>query len=99
MYNYDEYMRAIIGENPTNINRYPLQTNVINTYNRQDINIPEPTLDTINLYPDIFLTLNPIIENRCKDINSRPTKELVSQLVEEIYAKTDNKGNRNFYET
>ena len=96
MYNYDEYMRAIIGESPTNINRYPLQTKVFNTYNRQDINIPEPTLDTINLYPDIFLTLNPIIENRCKDINSRPTKELVSQLVEEIYAKTDNKGNRSF---
>ena len=47
--NYDEYMRAIIGESPTNINRYPLQTNIFNTYNRQDINIPEPTLDTINL--------------------------------------------------
>ena len=84
MYNYDEYMRAIIGESPTNINRYPLQTNVFNTYNRQNLNIPEPTLDTINLYPDIFLTLNPIIENRCKDINSKPTPELVSQLVEEI---------------
>ena len=34
MYNYDEYMRAIIGENPTNINRYPLQTNIFNTYKR-----------------------------------------------------------------
>ena len=96
MYNYDEYMRAIIGESPTNINRYPIQTSVINTYNMQDINIPEPNLDTINLYPDIFLSLNPIIENKCRDISSRPTKELISQLVEEIYAKTENKGNNNF---
>ena len=96
MYNYDEYMRAIIGESSTNINRYPIQTSVPNTYNMQDINIPEPNLDTINLYPDIFLSLNPIIENKCRDISSRPTKELVSQLVEEIYAKTENKGNNNF---
>ena len=93
MYNYDEYMRAIIGESPTNINRYPLQTKVFNTYNRQDINIPEPTLDTINLYPDIFLTLNPIIENRCKDINSKTNTRISFTISRRnLLQKTDNKG-------
>ena len=96
MYNYDEYMRAIIGESPIQINRYPIQTNVLNTYNRQNINIPEPSLDTINLYPEIFIKINPLIVNRCKEISSKPTQETISQLVEEIYMKIENNGNNNY---
>ena len=96
MYNYDEYMRAIIGERPIQINRYPIQTNVYNTYNRQNINIPEPSLDTINLYPEIFIKINPLILNRCKEISSKPTQETISQLVEEIYMKIENNGNNNY---
>lgn len=96
MYNYDEYLRAIIGENPIQINRHSLQTNVFNTYNRQNLNIPEPSLDTINLYPEIFIKINPLIVNRCKAISSKPTQEIISQLVEEIYQKIENKGNNNY---
>ena len=96
MYNYDEYMRAIIGESPIQINRYPIQTNVLNTYNRQNINIPEPSLDTINLYPEIFIKINPLIVNRCKEISSKPTQETISKLVEEIYMKIENNGNNNY---
>lgn len=96
MYNYDEYMRAIIGERPIQINRYPIQTNVYNTYNRQNINISEPSLDTINLYPEIFIKINPLIVNRCKEISSKPTQETISQLVEEIYMKIENNGNNNY---
>lgn len=92
MYNYDEYMRAMIGENPIQINRYPIQTNVLNTYNRQ-INIPEPTIENIDLYPEIFTKLNPIVINKCKNINEKPNKELVAKLTDEIYEKAENKSN------
>ena len=44
MLNTDEYMKTIIGD----------------TYTRSEINIKEPTLQTVDLYPESYLKINPI---------------------------------------
>lgn len=44
MLSTDEYMKTIIGD----------------TYTRSEINIKEPTLQTVDLYPESYLKINPI---------------------------------------
>ena len=48
MLNTDEYMKTIIGD----------------TYTRSEINIKEPTLQTVDLYPELYLKINPIVINK-----------------------------------
>ena len=52
MLNTDDYMKTIIGD----------------TYTRSEINIKEPTLQTVDLYPESYLKINPIVINKCKKI-------------------------------
>lgn len=104
--NYDEYMRAIIGEKPlaqpTNFTNYQTNNrpfgieennlngyiNKSNTYRESsDFDLVEPTVNTIDLYPDIFIQVNPMVINRCKSITQKPTKDLVLQITNEIYDK------------
>lgn len=104
--NYDEYMRAIIGEKtlaqPTNFANYQTNNrpfgieennlngyiNKSNTYRESsDFDLVEPTVNTIDLYPDIFIQVNPMVINRCKSITQKPTKDLVLQITNEIYDK------------
>ena len=66
MLNTDEYMKTIIGD----------------TYTRSEINIKEPTLQTVDLYPESYLKINPIVINKCKKITQKPTKTIINQLNE-----------------
>ena len=68
MLNTDEYMKTIIGD----------------TYTRSEINIKEPTLQTVDLYPESYLKINPIVINKCKKITQKPTKTLINQITDEI---------------
>ena len=68
MLNTDEYMKTIIGD----------------TYTRSEINIKEPTLQTVDLYPELYLKINPIVINKCKKITQKPTKTLINQITDEI---------------
>ena len=69
MLNTDEYMKTIIGD----------------TYTRSEINIKEPTLQTVDLYPESYLKINPIVINKCKRITQKPTKTLINQITDEIF--------------
>ena len=60
MLNTDEYMKTIIGD----------------TYTRSEINIKEPTLQTVDLYPESYLKINPIVINKCKKITQKILEEL-----------------------
>ena len=97
--NYDEYMRAIIGEPIQRMNPNLYVDNNVNRtmYNHtQNFNLPEPNMETIDLYPDIFLKLNPIVINRCKNIGTtKISKEVVLQLTEEIYMSLDEQTRNN----
>lgn len=98
MYNYEEYMKAILGYQPKEQIRNPFtsqsiinnKTNItydlINSTN--SINIPEPTLINIELYPDIFIKINPIIINTCKTFNGKLNQETLAKLVDNIYIKS-----------
>ncbi len=84
MYNsFEEYMRNVLGYKNNDLccgnNFQPnnMQTN--------SLNIMEPTMNNIDLYPEIYIKVNPLVISRCKSVTSRPTNELVSQIVDEIY--------------
>ena len=75
MLNTDEYMKTIIGD----------------TYTRSEINIKEPTLQTVNLYPESYLKINPIVINKCKKITQKPSKTIINQITDEIFKKLNEK--------
>lgn len=75
MLNTDEYMKTIIGD----------------TYTRSEINIKEPTLQTVDLYPESYLKINPIVINKCKKITQKPTKTIINQITDEIFRKLNEK--------
>ena len=68
MLNTDEYMKTIIGD----------------TYTRSEINIKEPTLQTVDLYPESYLKINPIVINKCK-------KTIINQITDEIFKELNEK--------
>ena len=75
MLNTDEYMKTIIGD----------------TYTRSEINIKEPTLQTVDLYPESYLKINPIVIKKCKRITQKPTKTLINQITDEIFKELNEK--------
>ena len=75
MLNTDEYMKTIIGD----------------TYTRSEINIKEPTLQTVDLYPESYLKINPIVINKCKKITQKPTKTIINQITDEIFKELNEK--------
>ena len=78
MLNTDEYMKTIIGD----------------TYTRSKINIKEPTLQTVDLYPESYLKINPIVINKCKKITQKPTKTLINQITDEILEELNEKNTK-----
>lgn len=75
MLNTDEYMKTIIGD----------------TYTRSEINIKEPTLQMVDLYPESYLKINPIVINKCKKITQKPTKTIINQITDEIFKELNEK--------
>ena len=78
MLNTDEYMKTIIGD----------------TYTRSEINIKEPTLQTVDLYPELYLKINPIVINKFKKITQKPTKTLINQITDEILEELNEKNTK-----
>ena len=78
MLNTDEYMKTIIGD----------------TYTRSEINIKEPTLQTVDLYTALYLKINPIVINKCKKITQKPTKTLINQITDEILEELNEKNTK-----
>ena len=81
--NYEDYIRNILG--------YPIKQNLnINrefysdTYNYSN-NIPKYSSEILNLYPEIYKIINPMVCKIC-EANSKPiTEELLEQMTDEIY--------------
>lgn len=81
--NYEDYIRNILG--------YPIKQNLnINrefysdTHNYSN-NIPKYSSEILNLYPEIYKIINPMVCKIC-EANSKPiTEELLEQMTDEIY--------------
>ncbi len=81
--NYEDYIRNILG--------YPIKQNLNmsrefhnDTYNYSN-NIPKYSNEILNLYPEIYKIINPMVCKIC-EANSKPiTEELLEQMTDEIY--------------
>lgn len=84
--NSEDYMRAIVGD--INTNKIPINDsyNSQNTYDiAESIRLAEPTLRNIDLYPESFLKLNPIVIKACENLTVKLTKNAIEKIVNEIY--------------
>lgn len=84
---YEDYIRSILG--------YPVaQNSYVDTYNGNNIiaqntgyssQIPMYSKEIMDLYPDIYKIINPMVCKIC-EANTKPiTKELVDAMTDEIY--------------
>ena len=78
---YEDYIKNILG--------YPVQTtNSLysnNTYNHMVNSMPNYNKDILDLYPEIYKIVNPMVCKIC-ETNTKPiTEELVEQMTDEIY--------------
>lgn len=83
---YEDYIRTILG--------YPVQNEMsYNTYpncSYEYIEQPRYSSEIMDLYPDIYKIINPMVCKICK-ANSKPiTRELVEQMTDEIYLNIEN---------
>lgn len=88
--NNEDYMRAIVGDISTN--RTPISSleSSQNTYNNIDMmRLAEPTLRNIDLYPETYRKINPIVVNACKDLTIKLTKNSIEKIANEIYDKLE----------
>ena len=84
--NYEDYMKSILG--------YPIQeqnlfSNTYSNYNNMEYEyitqMPRYSKEILDLYPEIYKIVNPMVCKLC-EANTKPiTKELLEQMTEEIY--------------
>ena len=88
--NYEDYMRSVLG--------YPRDaqdTYQMNYYN-DEINrnymegMYQDTKDIEDLYPDIFKAINPYVVDICSRCNCPVTRDILEDMVEEVYQKVEN---------
>ena len=95
-YNYDEYMREVLGYPATN------QNNQNNQNNRSDPNIPYEEFsqtpityenntyfrnqnDLTNYYPEIYKMLMPMVKKACDNLYEPVTEDDITKMALEIY--------------
>lgn len=81
--NYEDYMRSILGYSVNdnyNMNNYSNMQ-----YENYSYNTPRYSSEILELYPEIYKIINPMVCKIC-DANTKPiTKELIDKMTEEIY--------------
>ena len=86
--NYEDYMRAILGQQipishyDTYNNTYTNHSNVVPDYLAE---MPRYSDEILDLYPDIYKLVNPMVCKIC-EANTKPiSRELIEQMTDEIY--------------
>lgn len=86
--NYEDYIRSILGYPvSTSSNTYQNNTYNYSNYNYEPManNIPRYNSEILELYPEIYKIVNPMVCKIC-EANSKPiTRELIEQMTDEIY--------------
>lgn len=81
--NYEDYMRSVLG--------YPIES----TYDNYIIQNREYNVNYQNnselesMYPEIYKKINPVVCEVCERSNNPITKEVIDNMVEEVYQKID----------
>lgn len=83
---YEDYIRSILGYPVQTSNNYQTSTyNYSNDYEYTANTMPKYSSDVLDLYPEIYKIVNPMVCKIC-EANTKPiTRELVEQMTDEIY--------------
>lgn len=84
--NYEDYMRAVLGYPMEHQDTYPMH------YIQETQNNMMPYQNTKELedcYPEIYKIINPVVCEVCDRCNMPITKDVVEDMVEEIYQKIE----------
>lgn len=91
--NYEDYMRSVLG--------YPLENrNTYEIYNYSEFpqmysNSTRDSSEIMELYPDIYKIVNPMVCKICEN-NTKPiTRELIDKMTDEIYLNLESKPDNN----
>ena len=84
--NYEDYIRSILGYPVINNTNNQYANNNYSTYHYEYVtNKPTYNQNIINLYPEIYKILNPMVRKICES-NTKPiTEELLNKMTDEIY--------------
>ena len=83
---YEDYIRSILG--------YPLQTNsnypnitydYLNDYEFNANTMPRYSNEILDMYPEIYKIVNPMVCKICENNNEPITKELIQKMTDEVY--------------
>lgn len=85
--NYEDYIRSILGYPTQAQNTYSNDLNMQYEYITQS---PRYSSEILELYPEIYKIVNPMVCKIC-EANTKPiTRELIDQMTEEIYLNLEN---------
>lgn len=91
--NYEDYMRSILG--------YSQKQDYMDTYERNNnyiptnytIQTPRYSTEIMDLYPDIYKIINPMVCKICEANTKTITRELIEKMTDEIYLNIESKPN------
>ena len=96
--NYEDYMRAVLGYPIERQNTYSnanntsyLQFNDTNLAYQNAIQTSSQEDDFLDMYPDIYRIVNPMVCKVCENNNEPITKELVMKMTDEVYRNLEEK--------
>ncbi len=81
--NYEDYMRSVLG--------YPVDPTYDNyIIQNRDYNVSyQNNSELESMYPEIYKKINPVVCEVCERSNPPITKEVIENMVEEVYQKID----------
>lgn len=83
--NYEDYMRSVLGYPIDSNNTYAAYSNPYETMQTTYTNPTRYNDEILNLYPEIYRVVNPMVCKIC-EANTKPiSQELVEQMTDEIY--------------
>ena len=84
--NYEDYMRSVLGYSIQHQDTYPM-----NYYeNTQNCIMPyQNTKELEDCYPEIYRIINPMVCEVCDRYNTTITREMLENMVEEVYQKIE----------
>lgn len=88
---YEDYMRAVLGYHMERQNTYSsfnnnyLQFNDENLVNQDTDRLNSQNDNFIDMYPEIYKIVNPMVCKVCEGNNEPITKELVLKMTDEVY--------------
>ena len=84
--NYEDYMRSVLGYPIQNQSTYPMHY----YENTQNCIMPyQNTKELEDCYPEIYKIINPMVCEVCDRYNTTITREMLENMVEEVYQKIE----------